>query len=61
MSSRYTNAILTIIAILLGVIAWQQHQAQPITADDFAKARESSDPDEVMELGRKVPVVRTAN
>jgi hypothetical protein len=58
--TRYTDTILTIIAILLAIIAWQQHAQRPVTISEFEAARDSTDLDAGDKLTLRVPVVRAS-
>lgn len=52
---KYTNGVLTVIAVLLAVIAWQQYDQRPVTVGELRELMHS-DPDRWEARRAEVPV-----
>jgi hypothetical protein len=53
---QYTNAALTVIALLLGVIAWQQYDQRPVTIGELRNLVQGDDPDKWESRRDQIPV-----
>jgi len=56
-----TNLLLTLIASLLFVIAWQLNEQRPITRKALEAAIDAKDEKEIEDLMKKITLVRIAN
>jgi len=52
---HYTNAMLTVIAVLLAVIAFQQHDHRPVTIGELKRLMQE-DPDAWERRREQIPV-----
>lgn len=57
-SQTYTNAVLTLIAGLLCLIAWQMHERRPVTIGDMRAIAEYGDLDRLNQFRLKLPLVQ---
>lgn len=58
---NYTNAVLTVIALLLGVIAWQQYEQRPVTVGELRHLMDRDDMDKWEARRANIPVTVNGN
>lgn len=56
-SHTYANFVLTTIAVLLGIIAWQQFSQRPVTRAEMIKLVEAGNTDRYKERRLQMPYV----
>ncbi len=56
-SIKYSDCILTVIAALLAVVAWQQHTQRPITQQELVELAKAGDPDRYYARQMQMPYV----